>query len=98
MPYKKLRRLEDAQKRAAFRADCAFWDLFEAMGGKNSMPSWVFADPPLAGKDFTHFTITGSRLIGEMFYQALIYEYYVYLQNQHGASENDNQAISSFHH
>lgn len=93
-----IEKIRDAQKSAAFRAECAFWDLYEAMGGRNSMPSWVLADPPLAGKDFTHFTWLGSRLVAEMFYQALIYEYYVYLQNQVAEPEGENQASISIQH
>lgn len=90
-----IEKIRDAQKRAAFKAGCVFWDLYQAMGGRNSMPSWVFANPPLAQKDFTHFTWIGSHLIAEMFYQALIYEYYVFLQNNNSANEQNDQAILS---
>ncbi len=71
-------KIRKAQKNAAFRAGCAYWDLFEAMGGENSMPSWVFAKPALANKDFTHFNEKGSRMVAEMFYNALIYDFYQY--------------------
>jgi lysophospholipase L1-like esterase len=73
--YPNIEAVRDAQRRAAFKAGCAFWDLYEAMGGKNSMPSWVFADPPLANKDFTHFTPKGARLVSEMLYKALMTAY-----------------------
>ncbi len=73
--YPNIEQIRDAQRRAAFRAGCAFWDLYEAMGGKNSMPSWVFASPALANKDFTHFTPKGARLVSEMLYKALMSEY-----------------------
>jgi hypothetical protein len=52
--------------------------MYEAMGGKNSMPSWVLADPQLAGSDYTHFTPRGARIISEFFYKALIIEYETY--------------------
>jgi hypothetical protein len=52
--------------------------MYEAMGGENSMPSWVFANPALAKKDFTHFTYRGSEIIAQMFYNSLLYEYNVY--------------------
>ncbi|MBN2683405.1 MAG: hypothetical protein JXR58_12920 [Bacteroidales bacterium] len=71
-----------AQRNAAFKNGCGFWDLFEAMGGENSMPSWVFADPPLAGKDFTHFNPNGARVIARMFYNAFIYEFNQYLKKK----------------
>ncbi|MDO1445042.1 GDSL-type esterase/lipase family protein [Rhodocytophaga aerolata] len=73
--YPNIEPIRDAQRRAAFKAGCAFWDLYEAMGGKNSMPSWVFAEPPLANKDFTHFTPKGARLVSEMLYKALMMAY-----------------------
>jgi lysophospholipase L1-like esterase len=76
--YPNIEKVRDALKKASFRADAAYWDVYEAMGGKNSMPSWVFADPPLASSDFVHFNPRGARLIANMFYNALLYEYNQY--------------------
>jgi lysophospholipase L1-like esterase len=73
--YPNVSIIRDALKEATFKANCAYWDTFEAMGGENSMPSWVFSDPPLAEKDFVHFTVKGSRIIAQMFYKALMLEY-----------------------
>lgn len=73
-------KIRDAQRRAAFETNCVFWDLYEGMGGKNSMPGWVFAEPALAQKDFIHLNATGAKIIGEMFYRSLMYEYEKYLQ------------------
>ena len=70
--YPNIEKIRDAQRDAAFRAGAAFWDCYEAMGGRNSMPAWAFASPPLASKDFIHFTLRGSNLIAEMFYSALM--------------------------
>lgn len=70
--------IRDAQKRAAFRAGCAFWDLFEAMGGRNSMVSWVEADPPLGSPDYIHLSPRGAKLVGEMLYNSLMNEYQEY--------------------
>ena len=72
--------IRDAQKRAAFRAGCAFWDCYKAMGGKNSMPAWVNAQPPLANKDYIHFTVKGANLIGDIFYKALMSDYQEFLK------------------
>jgi len=77
-----IKKIRDAQRNAAFRAKCAFWDIYEAMGGENSMPSWVFANPPLAGKDFTHFNGEGARIISQMFVNALLAEYEDYARNR----------------
>ncbi len=80
--YPNIEKIRDAQKNAALKAGCAFWDVYKAMGGENSMPSWVFADPPLAEKDFTHFSYQGSKVIAEMFTNALLKEYDIYMHNR----------------
>lgn len=77
--YAGIPKLRDAQRRAAFRAGCAFWDLYEAMGGKNSMPTWV--DEGLASKDYTHFKPEGATLVGNMLFEALIREYELFKNN-----------------
>lgn len=78
MTYPNLEKVRDALRRAALDSGCSFWDMYEAMGGRNSMPSWVFAEPPLAVNDFVHFNIRGSRIIAEMLYNSIIYEYNVW--------------------
>ena len=76
--YPNVELIRDAQKRAAFKAGCAFWDLYEAMGGRNSMPSWVFAKPQLARTDFTHFTNKGAAIVADLLYNAMIFDYLDY--------------------
>jgi lysophospholipase L1-like esterase len=73
--YPNIELVRDAMKKATFRANAAYWDMFEAMGGRNSMPSWVFAKPSLAGSDFVHFNPKGARIISNMFYNAFMHEY-----------------------
>lgn len=77
--YPNIEKIRDAQKAAALRGGAAFWDSYQAMGGKNSMQAWVNATPPLASKDFVHFTLRGSNLLAEMFYDSLLEEYEKYL-------------------
>jgi lysophospholipase L1-like esterase len=60
-------------KKACDEAGAAYWDLFGAMGGKNSMPSWV--SQGLAGGDYVHFTPKGSSYASQLFYDAFIAEY-----------------------
>ena len=71
-----LEKVRDALKAAAFKSGAAFWDMYKAMGGRNSMPSWVFANPPLASNDFVHFNPRGAKTIAQMFYNAFILEYH----------------------
>ncbi len=54
--------------------------MYEVMGGKNSMPKWVNAEPKLAAKDYIHFTPKGAKKIAEEFYSKLIglYDEYKY--------------------
>ena len=80
--YPVLPRVRDALKEAAFKAGCAYWDMYEAMGGENSMPSWVNAEPPLASTDYVHFNHKGAKLIAEMFYNALMLEYNLYMEKK----------------
>ncbi|WP_066220538.1 hypothetical protein [Formosa haliotis] len=47
----------------------AYWSTFNAMGGENSMQHWV--DQKLAGSDYTHFSLTGTRIISELFFLSL---------------------------
>jgi hypothetical protein len=72
--YPNIEKIRDAQRSAAFANGCAFWDTYQAMGGENSIYSWVHADPPLAQKDYTHLTRAGARIIGELFFRAFIAE------------------------
>lgn len=60
------------QKKIAKKANIAFWNLFEAMGGKNSMAKWVKNNPPLASADHTHFNLQGAKIVGEMMAEALL--------------------------
>ncbi|MBA6153690.1 GDSL-type esterase/lipase family protein [Gelidibacter maritimus] len=49
--------------------DIAFWSMFDAMGGENSMQHWV--DQGLAANDYTHFSPSGTRVISELFFLSL---------------------------
>lgn len=47
----------------------AYWSMYDAMGGKNTMPVWV--EKKLAANDYTHFTPKGTKIISELFFTAL---------------------------
>jgi len=79
--YPNVKLIRDAQKRAAFRSGCAFLDMYESMGGENSMLRWVNANPPLGGKDFAHFSTEGTRIVSELIYNALMDDYALFLEN-----------------
>ena len=80
--YEIIPELVEAMRQAAFANNCAFWDMYSAMGGWNSMPDWVFHEPPLGEKDFTHFSVQGANVIAKMFYNALIGCYNQYIRKR----------------
>ncbi|MBX2972071.1 MAG: hypothetical protein KF797_03120 [Flavobacteriales bacterium] len=76
--------VRDAMKANTLAQGAVFWDMYEAMGGRNSMVSWVEADPPLAATDYTHFSPQGAKKVGELFFTALINDFAGY----YGAKQN----------
>ena len=68
-------RLLAAQQRLASRNHAAFWNLFEAMGGENSMVSWVEDKPALANHDYTHVNSRGAHKIADLLYTYLMAQY-----------------------
>jgi len=80
--YKHLPQVVEMLKQVALENNCAYWDMYEAMGGYNSMPSWVNAQPELARPDYVHFSARGARLVANMFYNALILEFNNYLEEE----------------
>lgn len=55
----------------------AYWDMFEIMGGLNSAPTWV-ANGKMK-RDKIHFSAAGYRLMGDLFFNALIQKYGDYI-------------------
>lgn len=82
--YPNIKLIRNAQKNAAKRSGCAFWDLYEAMGGENSMIQWVNANPPLARKDFAHFNLEGDKLVANLIFNAIMREFESYNHNKKG--------------
>ena len=54
----------------------AFWNLYEAMGGHNSMIKWVEAN--LAGRDYLHFTRDGASKVADMLFNTYLMYYRFY--------------------
>lgn len=77
--YPNLEGVRDAIRRATLESGFVYWDMYEAMGGRNSMPSWVNAKPSLATSDYVHFNSRGAKIIAEMFWNALLSEYEFWL-------------------
>ncbi len=76
--YPNLVHVRDALRKAAFDAGAAFFDIYEAMGGQNSMIEWAEADPALAAADYVHFSPQGARIIAEAFIKSFMADYEAY--------------------
>ena len=66
--YRLLPYVVAQMRKAAGKENAGYWDLFGAMGGLNSMPSWV--ESGLAGKDYIHFSNRGASIASQIFYDA----------------------------
>ncbi len=71
--YKYLPYCVEMMKKAALEVGAGYWDLYNAMGGINSMEAWV--NKGLAGKDYIHFSPKGASIASQLFYNALMSEY-----------------------
>lgn len=75
-----LEETRNALREVAFNNGCAFFDMYDAMGGSNSMNSWV--EEKLAATDYIHFSPQGARKIATLLYSSLIGNYNNYLKNK----------------
>ncbi len=78
--HPQLEDLRDAIKKAAFDTDCAFFDMYSCMGGKNSMLTWV--EQGIGAKDYIHFSSGGARKIAVLLYSSLMSDYNEFVKNK----------------
>lgn len=69
--YNNIPFIIDAQQKAASDAGAAFWDSYRSMGGESSIIKWASRNPPLAQKDFVHFTYNGADTLSKILTTAL---------------------------
>jgi hypothetical protein len=65
----------EAQRKIAKDAEVAFWDMFTAIGGENTIINYAQSKPALANKDYTHLTFKGGEKVAEVFSKTFLYEY-----------------------
>lgn len=56
--------LDRMLRKMAHEEQIAYWSMYNAMGGENSMVKWV--EIGLAGSDYVHFTRSGANKIGKL--------------------------------
>lgn len=76
--YPQMEEFVEALRQAANENGAAFWSIYDAMGGKNSMINWVKNSPPMAAPDYIHFNERGVNRIASLFFESLMlyYDYY----------------------
>ena len=68
-----VRNLVRYQQNIAAESGIAFWNMFEAMGGNESMIELVNAKPPMANYDYTHINFRGGKHLATLLYETLMY-------------------------
>lgn len=91
--YPYLEAVRDAMKEAAISSGCLFWDMYEVMGGKNSMPKWVEAEPSLAAKDYIHFSPKGAKKMAKEFSTKLFDLYNLYKDPNYKPAPKEEEKI-----
>ena len=76
--------IRSVQRRVAAAERCAFWDLYAAMGGADSISRMQRAHPPFAYRDRVHLTANGYRALGMLLHEALMGSYAAYLKARPG--------------
>jgi lysophospholipase L1-like esterase len=77
--YPYLPALNNALKETVNRNNAVYWDMFNVMGGENSMLSWVNHSPKWAVSDYIHFTEDGANQIATLLSEAFMLHYKFYV-------------------
>ena len=75
--YPYLPTVVDSLRATATAQGAAYWSIYDAMGGMNSMKAW--AEQGLGGADYLHFSQRGADIMGDRLAQALENMYQLYL-------------------
>ena len=79
LPNKRGIVVKEAMYELAKKHNCSVWDLFEVMGGLNSISIWQ--KNGLAKKDKIHLTPDGYKLVGDLLFEAFLSSYKNYIIN-----------------
>jgi lysophospholipase L1-like esterase len=63
----------EMQRRVAMEENCAFFNMYQAMGGDGTMAKWYAGTGKshLVGGDLTHPTAEGSEIVGSLLFEAI---------------------------
>lgn len=66
--------LVKTQALMAFEKHFSFFNLYETMGGKNSIVEWATSAPPMANKDYVHPNHLGAKKVAAFLSNAIMQE------------------------
>ncbi|MFT7583172.1 MAG: lysophospholipase L1-like esterase, partial [Myxococcota bacterium] len=75
------------QREVALEQGCAWFSLYDAMGGQGSIGRWFKSSPRLAEADLGHPTAKGSITLGRLFYKSLMKGFAGHLDRRRAAAE-----------
>ena len=78
----RLKPMNAIQRRVAHLKGCAFYSIFDAMGGEGTMGRWARSKPRLVGGDLTHVSRQGAQVLGALLYKALMTGFSGYLKTE----------------
>ena len=70
---REVRDVIEVQKKLAAAKGCAFWDMYQSMGGSGSLARWL--DAGMINPDLIHPRAAGGDLLGELMAEALMNAY-----------------------
>lgn len=79
---KGVKNLVETQAQMAYDNRLCFFNLFQSMGGENSIVAWASQDPPLANKDYVHPNGKGTDILAEKLYEAMMKDYKKFISTQ----------------
>jgi len=80
-------KVQESMYRLAKKYNAAVWDMFEIMGGLNSVVGWQKSF--LVRRDRVHFTRTGYILLGDLLFDAIIKDYGKFVYDNSRKSKED---------
>jgi lysophospholipase L1-like esterase len=78
-PNKRALEVREKMLQLAQNKDLALWDMFQVMGGLNSIKDWQ--KNKLAKNDLIHLTYDGYNLIGDLLFEAFMKSFINYIEN-----------------
>jgi lysophospholipase L1-like esterase len=73
--------LVKVQANTAFETGASFYNLFETMGGHNSIIKWADATPPMARVDYVHPNAKGVDTLATYLFESMMNDYNKYVNH-----------------